>query len=90
MTPYAIDPVTGEEYCSTESVVSVRSKGKSSFTNVSRELLYLYVDLDGDGVTERYNLFNDALQDYFWSYDNQGLKLLQMRFYSVATNVNAP
>lgn len=88
ITTCATDPTTGEEVCSTESYVTVRSKGKPTFENVSKQLLYLYVDLDGDGVTERYNLFADALQDYFWSYDNNGLKVLQLRFYEVATNVN--
>jgi len=88
MTTCATDPLTGEEWCSVYTSVQVRTKGKSAFTNVSKELLYIYVDLDGDGQTERYNLFNDALQDYFWSYDNQGLKLLQLRFYEVSTDVN--
>lgn len=78
----------GTEWCSAESMVMVREKGKSSFTNVSRELLYIFVDLDGDGTVERYPLFSDELQDYFWSYDNQGLKLLQLRFYEVSTDVN--
>jgi hypothetical protein len=88
MTTCATDPATGDEYCSIYSSVSVRTKGKSTFTNVSRELLYAYVDLDGDGSVERYPLFDDALEDYFWDYDNQGLKLLQMRFYPVPTDVN--
>lgn len=87
-TTCAIDPVTLEEWCSTESLVMVRSKGKSTFSNVSRELLYMYVDLDGDGTIERLPLFDDRLQDYYWSYDNQGLKLLQLRFYPISTNVN--
>ena len=65
-----------------------RTKGQQKFENVSRYLLYIYVDLDGNGVAERYNLFNDALQDYFWSYDNNGLKLLQLRFYEIPTNTN--
>ncbi len=71
----------GVEYCSTSNVVLVRDKGKSSFTNVTSQLLYVYIDLDGDGVEERYPLFDSALQDYFWSYDNNGLKLAQFRFY---------
>lgn len=87
-TTCATDPVTGEEVCSTEQMVLVRSKGKSTFENVSRELLYVYVDLDGDGVTERYNLFNDRLEDYFWDYDNKGLKVAQLRFYEQPTDVN--
>jgi hypothetical protein len=67
--------------------VQVRSTGKSSFTNVSKELLYLYADINGDGTVERYNLFDSALQDYFWQYDNNNLKLLQLRFYQVPTTV---
>ncbi|MDP3963126.1 MAG: hypothetical protein Q8Q39_01380 [bacterium] len=77
-----------EEVCSTETLTVERTKGKSSFENVSRELLYIFVDLDGDGTAERYNLFADELQDYFWSYDNNGLKVLQLRFYEMSTNVN--
>jgi hypothetical protein len=83
----ATDVATGELLCSTETVRVKRSKGKSTFVNVSSELLYIWADLDGDGVLEHYNLFNDALQDYFWEYDNDGLKLLQLRFYEVATTV---
>jgi len=67
-----------------------RTNGKQVFQNVTKYLLYIYVDLDGDGTAERYNLFNDALQDYFWQYDNQGLKLAQFRFYpGVPTTVPA-
>jgi hypothetical protein len=87
MTTCALD-ATGVEWCSTEQLVSVRTKGGQKFTDVSRQLLYMYVDLDGDGVTERYPLFSDALQDYFWDYDNQGMKLLQLRFYEQPSNVN--
>jgi hypothetical protein len=89
-TTCATDPTTGEEWCSVYSAVLVREKGKSSFTNVSRELLYIYADVDGDGNLERYNLFNSALSDYFWQYDNSGLKLAQLRFYEVPTTVPAP
>ncbi len=88
MTTCATDPVSGEVLCSTESLVAVRSTGGSKFVNVSKSLLYIYVDLDGDGVSERYNLFSDTLQDYFWEYDNSGLRLLQLRFYPISTNVN--
>jgi hypothetical protein len=87
MTTCAYD-ADGTEWCSIYSNVQVRSKGKSTFTNVSKQLLYVYADLNSDGTVERYNLFNDALQDYFWSYDNSGLKLMQLRFYEVPTNVN--
>jgi hypothetical protein len=89
MSTCATDPITGEELCSVAVLEVERTKGKQSFTNVSKELLYIYVDLDGDGTAERYNIFNDALEDYFWSYDNSGLKVLQLRFYPVSTTVPA-
>jgi len=74
-------------WCSVYSMVLVRDKGKSSFTNVSKELLYIYADLNGDGTAERYPLFDAALAGYFWNYDNNGLKLAQLRFYEVSTTV---
>ena len=76
-----------ETVCSVAVLSVERTKGKQVFENVSKELLYIYVDLDEDGTAERYNLFNAALQDYFWSYDNNGLKVLQLRFYEVPTTV---
>jgi hypothetical protein len=78
---------TGETWCSVYSAVAVRESGRTRFQNVSRELLYIYADLNGDGTLERYNLFNDALQDYYWQYDNSGLRLLQLRFYEIPTTV---
>lgn len=79
--------VDGTLWCSIYSMVLVREKGKSSFTDVSKELLYVYADINGDGITERVPLFDTALQDYFWSYDNNGLKLAQLRFYEVSSTV---
>jgi hypothetical protein len=67
-----------------------RDKGKSSFTNVTRELLYIYTDIDGDGdgdgTLEYVPLFDDALEGYFWDYDNNGLKVAQLRFYDCGTD----
>lgn len=75
-------------YCSTKSVVLVRGTGKSSFTNVSKELLTLCLDTNADTVCDtRVGLFDSATADYFWSYDNSGLKLAQLRFYEILTNV---
>lgn len=88
-TTCATDVATGEEWCSVYSSVMVRESGRSRFENVSRELLYVYADTDGDGTLERYPLFDDRMQDYFWQYDNQGLKLVQLRFYEVPTTVPA-
>ncbi|MBI5509445.1 MAG: hypothetical protein HY903_11905 [Deltaproteobacteria bacterium] len=93
MTTCLEDATTLEEYCSIYQTVQVRSTGGSKFTNVSRELLYVYADINADGTIERVPLFADALgpdvqEIYYWQYDNSGLKLMQLRFYEVPTNVN--
>lgn len=58
-----------------------RTKGKSTFTNVSRELLFLSADVDADGNLEHVQLFDPLFDTYYWQYDNYGLKLAQLRFY---------
>jgi hypothetical protein len=88
-TTTCFDDATGT-YCSVYSMVLVRNKGGSRFSNVSQQLLYTYADTDGDGKLERYPLFSDPLASYYWSYDNQGLKLAQLRFYEMSTTVAAP
>ena len=90
ITTCATDVATGEELCSLEELTVTRTKGKSSFENVSRELLYIYADITDDGIDnpKLYPLFSDELQDYFWDYDNSGLKVLQLRFYEESTDVN--
>ncbi len=75
----------GTIYCSTDTAVYVRSKGKNSFTNVSKELLYIYAYING--TLTRIPLFDSSLQDYYWGYTNTGLKLLQLRFYQIPTTV---
>jgi len=89
--PASTDPA--DVICNTGSLVVTLSKsGKNTFTNVSKELLFLWdVDLDGDGVVDinRIGLFDDALQGYFWDYGNLGLRLAQLRFYPCSTDVGA-
>ena len=87
-TTCATDPTTGELYCSVESMVLVRESGGSKFSNVSRQLLYVYADIDADGVIDRVPLFGDGLEDYYWQYDNAGLRVAQLRFYPIPTDVN--
>lgn len=86
-TTCATDPTTGETFCSVFASVQTRTTGKSTFTNVSKQLLFIFADTNGDGTLERFPLFDSALQDFFWQYDNNGLKLLQYRFYQVPTTV---
>jgi len=74
-----------EIVCSTESVVLVRSKGKSSFTNETKKLTTLCLDTDGDTrCDDRIVLFDNSLSGYFWDFDNNGLRLVQLRFYPIA------
>lgn len=105
LTTCAEDPATGEEVCSTDNEVFVRTVGKgnsSKFTNVSKELLTLSIVIDSEetpdlaeclgveGVEEvQVGLFDDCLENYFWDYENEGLKLLQLRFYEVPTDVTS-
>ena len=75
------------DICSTQHEVFVRGTGKSSFRNVTTALTTITRDplapaaavTAGGGTTV--GLFDPCLQGYFWQYDNNGLKLLQVRFY---------
>lgn len=73
-----------EIICSEENVLLVRSTGPSKFTNRTKELTTIRADIDGDGKVDRVGIFSDALQTYFWDYDNNGLRLAQLRFYPIA------
>jgi hypothetical protein len=88
-TTCGTDTTDDELVCSTESMVLVReSRGVGKFENVSRQLLYVYADYDGDGDLDLIPLFDQRLEDYYWDYDNKGLKVAQLRFYEQATDVN--
>ena len=88
MTLCGEDPADGSTVCS-NSTLTISADGKK-FSNVTGYLLYLYnVDVDGDGDIDykRVPLFSDALQNYFWNYDNNGLKIAQVRFYPCSSTV---
>lgn len=78
----------GEVYCSSESVELVRRKGKSTARNVSKELLTVLIyDEDRDRWI-RTPLFGDDSYGYLWDYDNNGLRLAQLRFYDEFTMID--
>ena len=86
-TTCATDVATGTLYCSIYSSVYTRTKGQQTFTNVSKQLLYVYAIING--VLTRFPLFDANLTNFYWQYDNTGLRLAQLRFYpGMATNVN--
>ena len=78
----------GDTYCSEEVINMERIAGKSSFTNVSKQLLYVYADINADGMIDRVPLFDSRLQEYFWQVDSTGKMHAQLRFCPVSTNVN--
>lgn len=71
--------------------ITRNSRGVSKFENVSKDLLYVDVCITYDAINQvctawdQLPLFSDENDQYFWSYDNQGLKLAQLRFYEVPT-----
>lgn len=87
------DPTTPTvQICETDmnEILTVeRTTGKSRFENVTRDLLYIYVDITDDGVSnpKLYPIFSPEMENYYWEYDNNGLKVLQLRFYPVSTSV---
>ena len=63
--------------CSTESTLDVftRNNGQQVFNNVTKELTSIVFD------GARIALFHGDLEDFFWQYENNGLRLAQLRFY---------
>jgi hypothetical protein len=84
--------IVADTVCSTENQVFVRGTGKSTFRDVTQALTTIVIDAlsesaafaacGGNNQTSiRVNLFDPCLEGYFWRYDNNGLRLLQIRFY---------
>jgi hypothetical protein len=74
------DTTTNETFCNAGTLsVSLSKVTPPKFTNVSNDLLQVCVS----GSLQP--LFGNSLYNYFWNYDNQGLRLAQMRFYPIAT-----
>ena len=79
----------GTDWLSLEVIELRQSGGKVNrqsppkFVDVTKELTTIYVDMDGDSIPERYGLFDNALWEYFWDYDNHGLRHVQLRFYPI-------
>ena len=75
----------GELYCATENVLTLtRSKGQSIWQDATSELTTLEADVNDDGRVEKIALFAAGLEDFFWQYDNYGLRHAQIRFYPLA------
>ena len=85
-------------YASVEQVgqdITLRRKGRSRFQDVTAELLSIVfkveVELaDGSVIIEyvRVPIFDDRIENEYWEYVNNELKLLQVRFYAVGTDIS--
>jgi hypothetical protein len=58
-----------------------RKNGRSAWDNVTEELLFVSANFDLDEAIEHVQIFDPMFDTYYWQYDNQGLKLAQLRFY---------
>ena len=74
-----------ETLCSVDTLRLTRPKGQQLFTNVTKQMLFVF-----DTLGRRVPLFDPTLTNFFWSYDNNGLKLAQFRFYLMPTTVTGP
>ena len=78
---------TTDIVCSTENWVSVRGSAtdpKPKFQNVSKELLSICLDTNGNGVCDtRYALFAPQFYDYFWNWNTQGKAHAQIFFVAI-------
>ena len=88
MTTCAQDPIDPTALiCSLENEVFVRGTGpgNNQFKNVTDALTTIVLAAGSDvalacGSTQ-VSLFDPCLNGFLWQYDNNGLKLLQVRFY---------
>lgn len=74
---------SGATYCNTDEtmILTLKKTKTGQFTDVSKELLQVC-----DASTGKYMpLFDNSNYQYFWSYDNSGLRLAQLRFYPIST-----
>jgi len=90
MTSCFTELSTATTWCNSgELVVSLnRVAGGQKFVDVSKQLLQVCADVDSDPLVTTLQLvplFSTLGTDYFWQYDNTGLKLAQMRFYPIST-----
>jgi hypothetical protein len=75
--------------------ILTRTTGQSKFTNVTAELLTIVLKVEvtlssGATLVEyiRVPIFDDIIQGEYWDYEDHGLRLCQVRFYDVPTDVS--
>jgi hypothetical protein len=85
------EDTSGAEWCNAGSLIlslnRVVGPNGPKFYDASKELLTVCVDVDPTAAIDLKTrpLFHDSLYEYFWHYENEGLRLAQMRFYPIGT-----
>jgi hypothetical protein len=79
--------------------ITLYAKGGSKAVNITDNLLHMTITVDGvtnpelatclgistlTSTTLDVFVFDRCFENYFWNYDNNGLKLLELRFYSAS------
>jgi hypothetical protein len=81
----ATDPATTATICSTGTTLTIGTRDHGNkFQDVTKQLTTLCYIPAGSTTLTCVNIFDPALQNYFWQYDNHGNKVLQLRFYPTA------
>src|SRR6058998_3573531 len=70
------DPTDDVIVCSMDTLNLNRTKGRQKFQDVTKKLTTITFVLNG--VVTTVQLFDSALYNYFWNYDNHGLRLAQI------------
>ncbi len=83
----AYDETTGDDYCFTGEIIRIQrpDNGPSKFVSITKQLTTITVPDVGD-----FAIFSNASYDYYWNYDNTGLKHAQLRFYPTAECADSP
>jgi len=90
MTTCFTETLTNTTWCNAGSLAVGlnRLAGGQRFVDVSKKLLQVCANVSTDPLVTTLQLvplFSPLGTNYFWQYDNTGLKLAQMRFYPLAT-----
>jgi hypothetical protein len=73
------DTTTAMQYCSVFVMSLSRNFGQNKYDNVTKDLLYAYACVNGS--VKRVPLFSDSTSNWYWQYDNTGLRNASLRFY---------
>src|SRR5262245_14424593 len=90
MTSCFTETLTNTTWCNSGTLVVGLNRlgGGQKFVDVSKQLLQVCANVSTNPlvtVLDLVPLFSSLGTDYFWQYDNTGLKLTQMRFYPIST-----